>query len=206
MDEKVGEKTEFDSAPFDMLDKVSHAQQHTVTATMEYRLDDLPGGVAIMEVTEVLDGDNAYAGDSSNFDGDTSTTAYLRIDGKSYFVDFDLKVYYEDEVPYSVDDVIYMSDFAGLSDMLKDAADTASYTDVSKVTIDGEEYVRYTFVIYEENYYFYAKNGIPAILAVIEEGVSIWVTFDKLETTADTELLKIPDGFSQITEDEYYDM
>lgn len=205
MNETVTEATEFDSAPFDILKSIVRSSQYTITTT-QYYTEATTGDTSVMNLTEVLDGDNAYAGESSDFGGDTSQTAYLRLDGKSYFIDYDNKVYFEDEVTSPVEIVVSMTDLAGFSERLAAFGSQGFAKDICKVTVDGEEYVRYTLFVYEEYYYFYAKNRVPAALALIRDDGTLLINYDKLETTAGQDLLKLPDGFKETTEEEYYDM
>lgn len=205
MNETVTEATEFDSAPFDMLKSIVRSPQYTISTT-QYYTEEMTGDISVMKLTEIFDGDKAYAFETSNFGGDTVATAYLWLDGKAYFIDYDKKVYLEYKTLDSAEKVLTMTDLAGLSERLSAFGSQGFTDDISKVTIDGEEYVRYTLLIYEEYYYFYAKNGMPAILALVRDGGTLLINYDKLETTADQDLLKLPDGFKETTEEEYYDM
>lgn len=201
LDETVGDKAEFDSAPFDMFDKITHAQQYTVAADETIEVEEF---TITSSYLEIVDGDNAYAEETDDSMGEESTLAYMRKDGKSYTIDHDLKVYFEDPEPATVEEVIYDTDFAGLADMLSEGNDPKK-TEVNNVTVDGKEYTRYAFVVEEAPLYMYASDGKPVMLSAEVYGTTMTITFTRIEDTADKQYFKIPDGFAQTTAAEYYE-
>ena len=204
LQETVGDKAEFDSAPFDMFDKITHAQQYTIAADETIEVEEF---TITSSYLEIVDGDNAYAEETDDSMGETSTFAHMRKDGKSYAIDYDLKVYFEEPEPSSVEEVIYDTDFAGLADMLNEGNDPKN-TEVNNVTVDGKEYVRYAFVTDGVQIYMYASDGKPVMLSAEvygeEYGTIMTITFTRIEDTADKQYFKIPDGFAQTTAAEYY--
>lgn len=200
LQETVGDKAEFDSAPFEMFDKVANAQKHTMTAEMSVGMEEFS---FTMSVIEVVDGDNAYSAETDYIMDEESTLAYLRLNGKSYVIDHDEKVYFEEPEPSSVEEVIYDTDFAGLADMLNEGNDPKN-TEVNNVTVEDKEYVRYAFVTDGVQLYMYASDGKPVMLSAEEDGTTMTVTFTRIDDTADKEYLKIPNGFAQTTAAEYY--
>lgn len=198
--ETVIEPTTIDIAPFEAFYEISDAPQHTITANIEFFLY---GSTLTSYLTEVRSDDNAYIGETSELYGNTETNDYLFLDGKAYFIDRNKSAYYEDPRYGSIDDILY---FEGLSEILKEAADNDAFTDISTITLKDEEYVRYRFVYEGQDIYFYTKDSAPAIITVTSSSQLMTVTLDKTEATADQDLLKIPDGFKQVTEDEYHDL
>ena len=206
--EKVAETVDFDSAPFDLLDSLAHSEHHTFSYT-ETKTADL---CITSTYTEVLDVENAYASKDfervSDSDVNSYKQAYLLLDGKSYFIDYDNKAYFEEKETKTVEQVIYAfsRDLESLSEWLNEGYSSAI---VRKAALFGEDYLKYSFVLDEENIALYAKNGVPTYITasyVDDDEDNIAVTYNRLEATADQELLKIPEGFKQLTQDEYYDL
>ncbi len=207
--EKAAETVDFDPAPFDLLDELAHSEHHTFSYTQKYAAEDNTVDSDITDTyTEVLDGENAYASMISDSAERSSKQAYLLLDGRSYFIDYDNKAYFEEKEAKTVQQVIYAfsRDLESHSDWLNEGYSSAV---VCKATLFGKDCLKYSFVLGEENITLYAKDGVPTYITdsyTDDEEDNAAITYNRLEATADQDLLKLPDGFKQLTQDEYYDL
>ena len=145
-----------------------------------------------MPMAMSTDGTNVYC----NVDLFGMSVEVLVLDGKTYILDQTNKVYCVDESgeQSSIADSMDMSSFASV-DNIKGAC---------KATINGVEFDRYEIESSGTAGFAYVYGGeLKYLASVTEAGEKSLTTFNKLSTKADADLLKLPEGYKEITSDAF---
>lgn len=187
--ETVGDKIKADETVFDTLKSLADAKEFTfdveVSVVSEMMTMDMPMAMS-------TDGTNVYC----NVDLFGMSVEVLVLDGKTYILDQTNKVYCVDESgeQSSIADSMDMSSFASV-DNIKGAC---------KATINGVEFDRYEIESSGTAGFAYVYGGeLKYLASVTEAGEKSLTTFNKLSTKADADLLKLPEGYKEITSDEF---
>ncbi len=195
MGETVGDAiTDIDTAPFEALSAIGGSDTFTLDVTIS---GEMEGTKIEMPLVIVRDGDDSYV--KMNMFG-LIDMEILTLDGKTYMIDSASKQYYVDasgesgsEVDSYTDEVEEIAGFD--ADMVKSS---------NKVTIDGDEYIRYEVEEDGETMYVYAKGGnIKYIAGNDPDSGTMVFTFNEISNTANTDYLKVPEGYTEVTEEEY---
>ena len=189
--ETVGDEVEADTAPFDALSSLDFTGAFTFDV---YAVVSSEGISMEMPIVVTSDGTNSYM--EANVFGFTSVMLYK--DGNAYGINPTNKVYYvEEEAAESgseiIDDTVDISGFATAGENISAAV---------TVTINGDEYTRYATTIDDDDVFIYAKDNKLCYFAD-EEALMI---INEISTSARTELLELPEGYTEVSADEYYNL
>ena len=169
----------------------------------EYTIDigifyDYAGTMVEMPMVVTSNGTDAYC--SVNVMGMEVTA--LAKDGVVYGIDNTNQVYYADD-SLTIDDM-NMSDSMGLS-AFTDAFGTI--TESNKVTLGGIEFERYGAA--DENGdmgYAYVVDGAVKYIASVSAEGGMYLEINELSDEFSSELVVLPEGYEEVTLEEYYEL
>ena len=191
--ETVGEQLEIDTKPLELLSTVLEKDRYTVDLLLTYEAD---GETFQMPMIAVKDGDNAYA--EMNVAG-LLGVKIMRTQGKNYQLDDEHKLYYQEDMYTSADEVAMLSD---VEDYIGKVSDISAVSGASSVTLEDTDYVRYTF---PDNTYLYVADGVPCFIAMYDEDTEkvMRVEINELSENADETYFTLPEKFTLVTKEEY---
>lgn len=191
--ETVGDTVEVTDDMFAGIAAFATAEGYTIDVEVSIESEEISMDMPMVVST---DGTNTYM-DMSVMG---ITMECLILEGTTYVLDSDNKVYYVDEtgdVASSIDTGIDIDEFVGMKDNVKGAC---------KVTLDGKEYIRLAVEEEGTTSYVYLLDGNFVYIASDGESGASKMTFNRLEASADADLLKLPADYTEITLDEYYEL
>ena len=191
--ETVGEKLDKDTAPLELLSTVLQKDRYTVDLLLTYEAD---GETFQMPMISVKDGDNAYA--EMNVAG-LLGVKIMRTQGKNYQLDDEHKLYYQEDMYTTADEVAMLSD---TEDYIDKVSDISSVSEVFSVSLEDADYTRYTF---PDNTYLYMADGSPSFIAIYDEDTEkvMRVNVNELSENADETYFILPEDFTLVTKEEY---
>lgn len=191
--ETVGEKLDKDTAPLELLSTVLQKDRYTIDILLNYEAD---GETYQMPMIAVKDGDNAYA--EMNVAG-LLGVKMVRTQGKNYELDDEHKLYYQEDMYTTADEVAMLSD---VEEYIGKVSDTSAVTDVFAVSLEDTDYTRYTF---PDNTYLYMADGAPCFIAMYDEDSEKVMRIDvnELSENADETYFILPEDFTLVTKEEY---
>lgn len=191
--ETVGEQLETDTAPLELLSTVLEKDRYTIDLLLTYEAD---GETYQMPMISVKDGDNAYA--EMNVAG-LLGVKIMRTQGKNYQLDDEHKLYYQEDMYTSADEVAMLSD---VEDYIGKVSDISAVSGASSVTLEDTDYVRYTF---PDNTYLYVADDVPCFIAMYDEDTEkvMRVEINELSENADAAYFTLPEDFTLVTKEEY---
>lgn len=191
--ETVGEKLDKDTAPLELLSTVLQKDRYTIDILLNYEAD---GETYQMPMIAVKDGDNAYA--EMNVAG-LLGVKMVRTQGKNYQLDDEHKLYYQEDMYTTADEVAMLSD---TEDYIDKVSDISSVSEVFSVSLEDADYTRYTF---PDNTYLYMADGSPSFIAIYDEDTEkvMRVEINELSENADAAYFTLPEDFTLVTKEEY---
>ncbi len=191
--ETVGEQLEIDTKPLELLSTVLQKDRYTIDLLLTYEAD---GESYQMPMVSVKDGDNAYA--EMNVAG-LLGVKIVRTQGKNYQLDDEHKLYYQEDMYTTADEVAMLSD---VEDYIGKVRDISAVTETFAVSLEDTDYVRYTF---PDNVYLYTADGSPSFIAIYDEDTEkiMRVNVNELSENADETYFILPEDFTLVTKEEY---
>lgn len=193
--ETVGDEIEANNDFASCFNVLDGAEEYTIDIGIFY---DYAGTMVEMPMVVTSNGTDAYC--SVNVMGMEVTA--LAKDGVVYGIDNTNQVYYADD-SLTIDDM-NMSDSMGLS-AFTDAFGTI--TESNKVTLGGIEFERYGAA--DENGdmgYAYVVDGAVKYIASVSAEGGMYLEINELSDEFSSELVVLPEGYEEVTLEEYYEL
>lgn len=191
--ETIDKQLEIDTKPPELLSTVLQKDRYTVDLLLTYEAD---GETYQMPMISVKDGDNAYA--EMNVAG-LLGVKIMRTQGKNYQLDDEHKLYYQEDMYTTADEVAMLSD---TEDYIDKVSDISAVSEAFSVSLEDADYTRYTF---PDNTYLYMADGTPSFIAIYDEDTEkvMRVEINELSENADAAYFTLPEDFTLVTKEEY---
>lgn len=191
--ETIDKQLEIDTKPLELLSTVLEKDRYTIDLLLTYEAD---GETYQMPMIAVKDGDNAYA--EMNVAG-LLGVKIMRTEGKNYQLDDEHKLYYQEDMYTTADEVAMLSD---TEDYIGKVSDISAVSEVFSVSLEDADYTRYTF---PDNVYLYTADGAPSFIAIYDEDTEkvMRVEINELSENADAAYFTLPEDFTLVTKEEY---